>query len=261
MKPCSPRRRRPAGGQLPAPAAAPRRAAGGAAERRAAAPAGQRPARAARVRGRHRRRRGRHPDGLCAAAAHAAGARPAPRSAPRSQAAGAHSGEPSWPLPRCAPACERSRPARQHRWTGCAGALAPRGARRGRLGLCACMRVHARLQRPAAACVVHRPVSRSACPGSGAHAARPEQASVELPAADAEAGALRECYAPALGWADAFWQGLFDRCARACARSAADQCWPSCHRFSCPPGQSARVLCKEYMCSPCTCGSQLRVLR
>ncbi len=63
--------------------------------------------------------------------------------------------------------------------------------------------------------------------GRSAHPAWPRQASVELPAADAEAGALRECYAPALGWADAFWQGLFDRCARAWAWSAADQCWSS----------------------------------
>lgn len=36
---------------------------------------------------------------------------------------------------------------------------------------------------------------------------------MELPPVDSEAGALRECYAPALLWADAFWQGLFERMA------------------------------------------------
>lgn len=36
---------------------------------------------------------------------------------------------------------------------------------------------------------------------------------MELSAADLGAGALRDCYAPAVIWADAFWNGLFDRCA------------------------------------------------
>jgi hypothetical protein len=39
----------------------------------------------------------------------------------------------------------------------------------------------------------------------------PDQASVELPGADAEAAELRACYAPALHWADAFWASCLAR--------------------------------------------------
>ncbi|KAK9845361.1 hypothetical protein WJX81_004388 [Elliptochloris bilobata] len=45
------------------------------------------------------------------------------------------------------------------------------------------------------------------------------QACVELPSVDSEPGALRDCYAPALFWADIFWQGMFDRMA---AKNASD---------------------------------------
>ena len=38
------------------------------------------------------------------------------------------------------------------------------------------------------------------------------QASVELPPLDADAADLRDCYAPAMHWADVFWNTCLHRC-------------------------------------------------
>ena len=37
---------------------------------------------------------------------------------------------------------------------------------------------------------------------------------MELPPAEAEAAELRDCYAPAMHWADVFWGSCLQRCAR-----------------------------------------------